>query len=92
MTAVDIQADGGPYPEDGETAHAYYTRVLSWAATKGYDVQLNEDGYPVFMGYLSGGGNGDEGTVPTFQNNTLTFVLVAVAGAFLLLWNKMKKK
>lgn len=54
MTAYDIQADGGPFPEDGETAEHYYNRVIAWGVTKYYDIRLNIHNQLIFFGYLPG--------------------------------------
>lgn len=50
MGAYDIYADGGPWPDTGETQGEYNVRVLEWAKTMGYKVKINENGIPVFMG------------------------------------------
>ena len=46
-TVMEIQAHGGPTPNDGETAAAYYTRVGNWAKQAGYVVGWTSDGYPI---------------------------------------------
>lgn len=87
MTAYDIRDDGGPFPEDGESFDHYYQRVLVWAELKGYDVQLDEQGYAVFYGYLNGnGGNGEngDGTVPGKSKLPVFLVGAAVLGVVLL--------
>lgn len=54
MGAYDIYADGGPWPDTGETQAEYNKRVIAWGKTKGYKIKVNENGILVFAGYAGG--------------------------------------
>jgi hypothetical protein len=45
-TVAEIDAHGGPWPEDWETKEEYYARVEAWANSMGYPITFDDAGYP----------------------------------------------